>query len=107
MCRRTAAAASCARFSSPRRVPGQRGRGADSQRQYRVSTGTHPSLVPARVIVARFRMATILYVDDEPTIGLLLEETLERVGHRAIGASNVPQALQALSHGDIELIISD
>ena len=52
-------------------------------------------------------MATILYVDDDPTIGLLLEDTLLRAGHRAVGARNVPQALQALSLGDIELIISD
>ena len=52
-------------------------------------------------------MATILYVDDDPTIGLLLEDTLLRAGHRAIGARNVPHALQALSHGGIELIISD
>jgi two-component system response regulator HydG len=52
-------------------------------------------------------MATILYVDDDPTIGLLLEDTLLRAGHRAIGARNVPQALQTLSHGEIELIISD
>src|SRR5438270_10728 len=52
-------------------------------------------------------MATILYVDDDPTIGLLLEDTLLRAGHKAIGARNVPQALQALSHGEIELIISD
>jgi two-component system response regulator HydG len=52
-------------------------------------------------------MATILYVDDDPTIGLLLEDTLLRAGHRAIGARSVPQALQELSHGEIELIISD
>lgn len=52
-------------------------------------------------------MATILYVDDDPTIGLLLEDTLLRAGHRAIGARNVPQALQVLTQGDIELIISD
>src|SRR6476620_269503 len=52
-------------------------------------------------------MATILYVDDDPTIGLLLEDTLLRAGHRAVGARSVPQALQALSHGEIELIISD
>jgi DNA-binding NtrC family response regulator len=52
-------------------------------------------------------MATILYVDDDPTIGLLLEDTLLRAGHRAIGARSVPQALQTLSHGEIELIISD
>src|SRR6059058_272054 len=52
-------------------------------------------------------MATILYVDDYPTIGLLLEDTLLRAGHRAIGARSVPQALQTLAHGEIELIISD
>src|SRR5437764_2187551 len=52
-------------------------------------------------------MATILYVDDDPTIGLLLEDTLLRAGHRAIGARSVPQSLQTLAHGEIELIISD
>jgi DNA-binding NtrC family response regulator len=52
-------------------------------------------------------MATILYVDDEPAIGLILEDTLERVGHTTVGAHNVPQALQALARGNIDLIISD
>ena len=52
-------------------------------------------------------MATILCVDDEPTIGLILEDTLERLGHRPVGAHSVPQALQALSRGGVELVISD
>ena len=52
-------------------------------------------------------MATILYVDDEPAIGLILEDTLERAGHSAVGAHNVPEALQALAKGNIDLIISD
>ncbi|MES2176578.1 MAG: sigma-54 dependent transcriptional regulator [Gemmatimonadota bacterium] len=52
-------------------------------------------------------MATILYLDDEPAIGLILEDTLERAGHKAIGAQNVPQALQALAEHTIDLIISD
>ena len=52
-------------------------------------------------------MATILYLDDEPAIGLILEDTLERAGHRAIGAQTVPQALQALATENIDLIISD
>jgi DNA-binding NtrC family response regulator len=52
-------------------------------------------------------MATILYLDDEPTIGLILEDTLERAGHTAIGAHTVPQALQALANGGVDLIISD
>ena len=52
-------------------------------------------------------MATILYLDDEPAIGLILEDTLERAGHRAIGAQTVPEALQALAEHTIDLIISD
>lgn len=52
-------------------------------------------------------MATILYVDDEPSVGLILQDTLERAGHTAIGARNVPEALQILPRGDIDLIISD
>ena len=52
-------------------------------------------------------MANILYVDDEPAIGLILQDTLERLGHSAIGATNVPEALGALAKGDIDLIISD
>ena len=57
--------------------------------------------------VVAFPMATILYLDDEPAIGLILEDTLERAGHRAIGAQTVPQALQALATENIDLIISD
>jgi DNA-binding NtrC family response regulator len=52
-------------------------------------------------------MANILYVDDEAAIGLILQDTLERLGHSAIGAQNVPEALGALTRGDIDLIISD
>ncbi len=52
-------------------------------------------------------MATILCVDDEPAIGMILEDTLERAGHRPVIAQTVPQALQALQKGDVDLIISD
>ena len=52
-------------------------------------------------------MATILYVDDEPAVGLILEDTLRRAGHEAVGARNVPEALQVLARGEIDLIISD
>src|SRR5215217_350758 len=52
-------------------------------------------------------MATILCLDDEPAIGLILQDTLERAGHQAISAHNVPQALQALANGMVDLIISD
>jgi two-component system, NtrC family, response regulator HydG len=52
-------------------------------------------------------MATILHVDDEPSIGLFLQKSLESAGHTAIGARDVPEALQLLARGDIDLIISD
>jgi len=52
-------------------------------------------------------MATILYVDDEPAVGMILEDTLEKAGHTPVGATNVPQALQALQRGGVDLIISD
>jgi DNA-binding NtrC family response regulator len=52
-------------------------------------------------------MATILYVDDEPSVGLILEDTLERAGHTAIGARSVVEALQVLARGGVDLIISD
>ena len=52
-------------------------------------------------------MANILYVDDEAPIGLILQDTLERLGHSAIGAQSVPEALGTLEQKDIDLIISD
>jgi DNA-binding NtrC family response regulator len=52
-------------------------------------------------------MATILCLDDEPAVGLILQDTLERAGHQTVSARNVPQALQALAVEPIELIISD
>jgi CheY-like chemotaxis protein len=52
-------------------------------------------------------MATILCLDDEPAIGLIIQDTLERAGHQTVAAHNVPLALQALKSGTIDLIISD
>ncbi|HET7275504.1 MAG TPA: sigma-54 dependent transcriptional regulator [Longimicrobiaceae bacterium] len=52
-------------------------------------------------------MATILHVDDEPSVGLILQDTLERAGHEAVGAHSVPEALQLLAQDEVDLIISD
>jgi DNA-binding NtrC family response regulator len=52
-------------------------------------------------------MATILHVDDEPSISLILQDTLERAGHSPVGARSVPEALQVLARGEVDLIISD
>jgi DNA-binding NtrC family response regulator len=56
---------------------------------------------------SRTAMATILYVDDDPSVGLVLEETLARSGHSPLGARNVPEALLALEQSAVDLIISD
>ena len=52
-------------------------------------------------------MATILYVDDEPSVGMIVADTLERAGHTPIGARSVPEALQVLERSEVDLIISD
>jgi DNA-binding NtrC family response regulator len=52
-------------------------------------------------------MATILHVDDEPSIGIILSDTLERAGHRPLAARGVPEALQLLASDRVDLIISD
>ena len=51
-------------------------------------------------------MATILHV-DEPSVGLLLEHTLSRAGHRPLAAGNILETLQVLSRESVDLIISD
>ena len=38
-------------------------------------------------------MAHILFVDDDPTVGAILHDTLHRMGHQPFGASNIPEAL--------------
>jgi DNA-binding NtrC family response regulator len=52
-------------------------------------------------------MATILYVDDEPSVGSIIEDTLERAGHRPVGARSVPEAMDVIARGGIDLIVSD
>ena len=52
-------------------------------------------------------MATILCVDDDESISLLLAETLKQAGHEPLNAANVPEALALLARGSIDLIISD
>ena len=51
-------------------------------------------------------MPTILHV-DESSVGLLLEATLNRAGHRVISADNVMESLQVLAREPVDLIIYD
>ncbi len=52
-------------------------------------------------------MATVLCVDDDPAISLLLADSLKQAGHQPLNAANVPEALAMLARGDVDLIISD
>ena len=52
-------------------------------------------------------MATILCVDDDPSVCSALEGTLRRAGHSPIVASGVHDALREVARGGVDLIISD
>ncbi|MCC7195145.1 MAG: sigma-54-dependent Fis family transcriptional regulator [Gemmatimonadaceae bacterium] len=52
-------------------------------------------------------MATILCVDDEPSVALVVEDALTQAGHMVVGVQSVPEALQVLAKDSIDLIISD
>jgi DNA-binding NtrC family response regulator len=52
-------------------------------------------------------VATILYVTGESLVGALLEDALARIGHRAVAAPGVPEALRELGRGGADLIIAD
>jgi DNA-binding NtrC family response regulator len=51
-------------------------------------------------------MATIICLDDDALACAAVERTLTRLGHRALPANTVPEALRALSD-EVDLIIAD
>jgi DNA-binding NtrC family response regulator len=52
-------------------------------------------------------MANILCVDDEAASIEILEDSLQRAGHRTVGVHNVKAAMNVLVRGGIDLVISD
>jgi CheY-like chemotaxis protein len=52
-------------------------------------------------------MATILCVDDEPSVGVVLEHTLTRIGHRPLLVSSVEDALTTVARSAVDLVIAD
>jgi two-component system response regulator HydG len=52
-------------------------------------------------------MATILCVDDEPSVGVIMEHTLTKIGHRPLLVSSVEEAMQAVMRTPLDLIIAD
>ena len=52
-------------------------------------------------------MATVLLVDDEPDILLMLRMSFEDEGHEVVTAANGEQALQRLAQGGIDAVVLD
>ncbi len=52
-------------------------------------------------------MATILCVDDEASVGVLLEHALQGMGHDAVLAASVAEAMKHVERDSCDLIISD
>ncbi|HUF36657.1 MAG TPA: sigma-54 dependent transcriptional regulator, partial [Gemmatimonadales bacterium] len=52
-------------------------------------------------------MATILCVDDEPAVGVMVEHALTREGHRCLLAGGVDEAMSLVGSSPIDLILAD
>jgi DNA-binding NtrC family response regulator len=52
-------------------------------------------------------MATILCVDDDPSVLTTFAAVLERVGHRVVTVQNATAGLNVLGRGGVDLVISD
>jgi PAS domain S-box-containing protein len=68
-----------------------------------------PEAESAQPVVQRTnRSAVILFVDDDPLIAMSTTEMLEDLGHRVIGASSGPHALDIIRSGQpIDLMMTD
>jgi CheY-like chemotaxis protein len=62
---------------------------------------------PAEAPVRRRRPARILVVDDEPEVGQMLIDILERDGYRVDRANSGREALSRLRTSKVDLILSD
>jgi len=52
-------------------------------------------------------VSTILCVDEEPAVGVVLERALNELGHRTVMVSRVDEALAAVSRQPFDLILAD
>ena len=64
--------------------------------------------IEAEQIVGPGNGETILVIDDEPLVRMLVVETLEESGYRVLEASDGPSGLQLLhSAGHVDLLVTD
>jgi len=63
--------------------------------------------IPAPATAGGFAVPTVLVVDDNEDLRLLLERMLERAGFRTVGASDGRAAFQYLETASVDLVITD
>jgi DNA-binding NtrC family response regulator len=51
--------------------------------------------------------ASILCIDDEPAVGVILEHTLTRAGHRPMLVTSVDEAMRVVARTPVDLVIAD
>jgi signal transduction histidine kinase/CheY-like chemotaxis protein len=89
------------------RVESAPGRGATFVLDFPIVAAPAAESVPAETRGGRGPALRILVVDDEQTVSDFLVEMLTARGHHIDTAADVPQALQKIARGEIDLIISD
>ncbi len=52
-------------------------------------------------------MATILCIDDEAAVGVVLGQALTALGHEPVLATSVDEGLKVLGQQQIDLVVSD
>lgn len=78
-----------------------------------IASASRMGTLPAQAFPRAFRqllacmMATILCMDDEPSVGVVLEHTLTRIGHRPLLVSSLDDAISAVARHSVDLVIAD
>ena len=84
------------------------GKGTNATLILPVATAAPEAESPAHVAAKINRSAVILFVDDDPLIAMSTMEMLEDLGHRVIGATSGPHALDIIkSEQPIDLMMTD
>jgi len=90
-------------------VVSELGRGASFQIYLPAVSGASARSAPTIVEHAIRRTGTILLVEDQAAIRILLEDVLSEAGHRVLAAANGRAALQLSEEhaGDVDLLVTD
>jgi CheY-like chemotaxis protein len=90
-------------------VVSELGQGASFQIYFPAASGVPAGFAPAIVEPATRRTGTILLVEDQAAIRMLLEDVLSEAGHRVLAAADGRAALELATEcdGTVDLLITD